>query len=94
MPMGRLHRPLATWIGDSDLVPHLLSILREGAIDVEVRFGAPVEFNAQSSRKAVTQQMEGIVARWSRRRCTIRAGRPGQRETAVFCRRKGLEARA
>jgi 1-acyl-sn-glycerol-3-phosphate acyltransferase len=61
MPMGRLHRPLATWIGDSDLVPHLLSILREGAIDVEVRFGAPVEFNAQSSRKAVTQQMEGIV---------------------------------
>ena len=61
MPMGRLHRPLATWIGDSDLVPHLLSILREGAIDVEVRFGAPVEFNAQSNRKAVTRQMEDIV---------------------------------
>ena len=61
MPMGRLHRPLAAWIGDSDLVPHLLSMLREGAIDVEVRFGEPVEFNARSNRKAVTQQMEGIV---------------------------------
>ena len=61
MPMGRLHRPLAAWIGDIDLVPHLASVLREGAIDVEVRFGAPVEFNAQSNRKAVTRQMEGIV---------------------------------
>jgi len=61
MPMSRLHRPLATWIGDSDLVPHLLSILREGAIDVEVRFGTPVEFNAQSNRKAVTRQMEDTV---------------------------------
>ena len=38
--------PLAAWIGDSDLVPHLLSMLREGAIDVEVHFGEPVEFNA------------------------------------------------
>jgi 1-acyl-sn-glycerol-3-phosphate acyltransferase len=61
MAMGRQHRPLATWIGDSDLIPHLVSILREGAIDVEVRFGAPVEFNAQSNRKAVTRQMEDTV---------------------------------
>jgi lyso-ornithine lipid O-acyltransferase len=61
MPMGRLHRPLAAWIGDMDLVPHLASVLREGAIDVEVRFGAPVEFDPASDRKAVTRQMEGSV---------------------------------
>src|SRR5262245_24394454 len=36
MPMGRQHRVLASWIGDSDLLPHLKEILREGAMDVEV----------------------------------------------------------
>jgi 1-acyl-sn-glycerol-3-phosphate acyltransferase len=61
MPMGRLHRRLAAWIGDMDLVPHLASVLREGAMDVDVRFGAPVEFDAASDRKVVTRQMEGAV---------------------------------
>ena len=46
MPMGRQHRPLAAWIGDQDLVPHLRRCSREGAIDVEVHFGEPIEFSA------------------------------------------------
>ena len=59
MPMGRQHRPLAAWIGDSDLVPHLGAILREGAMDVDIRFGEPIEFNAASDRKAVTRRDGG-----------------------------------
>ena len=75
MPMGRQHRPLAAWIGDSDLVPHFGAMLREGAIDVDVHFGEPVAFDAGSDRKAVTRQMEEQRPQDGRRpRCAIRAG--------------------
>ena len=61
VPMGRRHRGLVAWIGDQDLVPHLGSLLREGAIDVEVHFGAPVEFTADSNRKEVARLVEARV---------------------------------
>jgi 1-acyl-sn-glycerol-3-phosphate acyltransferase len=63
MPMGRQHRPLAAWIGDTDLIPHFMAILREGAIDVDIHFGEPAEFSAESDRKLVTRRMEGEVRR-------------------------------
>jgi 1-acyl-sn-glycerol-3-phosphate acyltransferase len=61
MPMGRQHRPLAAWIGDADLVPHLAAVLNEGAIDVDVHYGTPVEFNGRSDRKALARYMEDSV---------------------------------
>jgi 1-acyl-sn-glycerol-3-phosphate acyltransferase len=61
MPMGRQHRVAASWIGDADLVPHLLEVLRERAMDVEVQFGEPLEFNAGSDRKQVARRVEGEV---------------------------------
>jgi 1-acyl-sn-glycerol-3-phosphate acyltransferase len=63
MPMGRQHRTLAAWIGDMDLIPHFLGILREGAIDVAIHLGEPEEFSAGSDRKLVTRRMEGEVRR-------------------------------
>lgn len=63
MPMGRQHRRIAAWIGDMDLVPHLGVLLREGGIDVELHFGEPVEFTAQTDRKAMTRAMEDDVRR-------------------------------
>ena len=63
MPMGRQHRWLAAWIGDTDLIPHFAALLREGAIDVDIRFGEPAEFNAESDRKRVTRAMEDEVRR-------------------------------
>jgi len=63
MPMGRQHRQLAAWIGDSELVPHLFSLIGEGAIDVEVRFGAARAFTAESDRKLVARQVEQDVRR-------------------------------
>jgi len=61
MPMGRQHRPHISWIGDNDLVPHILALLREGAVDVEVHFGAPVEYRRGDSRKQVAQEVERRV---------------------------------
>jgi lyso-ornithine lipid O-acyltransferase len=61
VPMGRRHRGLVAWIGDQDLVPHLGALLREGAVDVEVHFGAPVLFTEASNRKEVARLVEARV---------------------------------
>jgi 1-acyl-sn-glycerol-3-phosphate acyltransferase len=61
MPMGRLHRRHAAWIGDRVLLPHIKELLSEGAIDLEVHFGEPVEFRAGSNRKEVAREVEHRV---------------------------------
>lgn len=61
LPMGRQHRNVASWIGDQDLVPHVVQLLREGAIDVVVHFGEPVPFTAKSRRKDVAAEVERRV---------------------------------
>ena len=63
MPMGRMHRPVAAWPGDVPLMPSLLGVLREGAIDVDVRFGESVRFTAASRRKDVARLAEQAVRR-------------------------------
>jgi lyso-ornithine lipid O-acyltransferase len=49
------------WIGDIDLGPHLLGILRGGPIDVEVSFSEPVLYEEKTDRKAATRQLESAV---------------------------------
>lgn len=61
MPMGRYYRPIASWPGDVELMPHLKGILKEGAIDVEIRFGEPYEVTADTSRKELAYLMEKRV---------------------------------
>lgn len=61
MPMGRYHRPIASWPGDVALGPHLLAVLREGALEVDVIFGEPVVFDRSSDRKATARQMEAGI---------------------------------
>jgi lyso-ornithine lipid O-acyltransferase len=61
VPLGRRHRPLAAWIGDEDLMPHLKVLLAEGALDVEVTFGEPIVFSKDSNRKATARLMESHV---------------------------------
>ena len=62
VPMGRRGRPLAAWIGDQDLAPHVKALLAEGAVDVEVHFGEPVAFSAASDRKETARLVEQRVA--------------------------------
>ena len=61
IPMGRQHRPLVSWVGDSELVPNLKDLLQEGAFDVELHFGEPIEFSAGSNRKDMTRAVEAQV---------------------------------
>lgn len=72
MAMGRYHRPIAAWPGDIELAPHLMGILKEGAIDVDVAFGSVVEFRAGDNRKqlshTVTSRMRQLLIRYLRGR--------------------------
>jgi len=61
LPMNRMHRTLATWIGDQDLAPHIKTLLSEGGIDVELHFGEPFEFTAATNRKQVAALAEAQV---------------------------------
>lgn len=77
LPLGRYHRPIASWPGDVKLVPHLKGVLKEGAFDVEVRFGAPVSFAEGGDRKALARHMETEVRR------LLREALHGEREAAA-----------
>ncbi len=61
MPMGRYHRSVAAWPGDIPLAPHLLGILYEGAVDVDVIFGEQITYTAESNRKVVSRQVEKSI---------------------------------
>lgn len=61
MAMGRFHRPLAAWPGDIELLPHLIGVVREGAVDVDVDFGERVEYSRASNRKQVSRTVEARI---------------------------------
>ncbi|WEX09253.1 1-acyl-sn-glycerol-3-phosphate acyltransferase [Chelativorans sp. AA-79] len=61
LPLDRRERGSLAWIGNMDFVPHLLALLGQKAIDVEVRFGEPIPFSADGDRKAVALNTERRV---------------------------------
>ena len=61
MAMGRFHRPLAAWPGDIELLPHLIGVVREGAVDVDVDFGERVDYSRASNRKQVSRTVEARI---------------------------------
>lgn len=63
MAMGRFHRPLAAWPGDIELMPHLMGVLKEGALDVDVAFGDTVDFRTGDNRKHLSQNVTAQLRR-------------------------------
>jgi len=61
MPMGRYHRPVAGWPGDVALGPHMLRVIRDGALDVDVVFSDAVPFDASTNRKNTARLVEARV---------------------------------
>jgi 1-acyl-sn-glycerol-3-phosphate acyltransferase len=63
VPLGRLGRSEVAWYGDTELIPHLWSLITRGGIDCEVTYGAPIRFDRTSDRKAVARETEQAVRR-------------------------------
>jgi 1-acyl-sn-glycerol-3-phosphate acyltransferase len=63
IPMGRQNREIAAWYGDMDLVPHLLRVLKSGAIDVTLAFGKVMEVAHEDDRKTLSRNVESAVRR-------------------------------
>jgi lyso-ornithine lipid O-acyltransferase len=61
MAMGRQHRTIASWPGDVGIGPHLIGILREGGIDVDISFGPALAFDRSTNRKTATQSLRSVV---------------------------------
>jgi 1-acyl-sn-glycerol-3-phosphate acyltransferase len=53
LPLGWIARKTVAWYGDSDFLPHLWSLLKEGPVDCEMHFGASLAFNRGDDRKIV-----------------------------------------
>lgn len=63
IPMGRQHRPLVAWYGDTDFMPHIKAFLPRAAIDVVISYGEPIAADAATNRKVLARQVEAAVRR-------------------------------
>lgn len=61
LPMGRYWRPLAGWPGDVALLPHLIGVLKAGALDIDVSFGEAIPFRQGDSRKHLSAAIEKSI---------------------------------
>lgn len=61
--MGRYHRSVAGWPGDIELLPHLMGIMRAGAIEVDVTFGESIVFRSGDNRKVLAAGIAASVRR-------------------------------
>ncbi len=61
MAGGRVERATLAWYGDTELAPHLKTVLRAGAIDVELAWGAPIAMGRATSRKEATRRAEAAI---------------------------------
>lgn len=62
IPLGRALRPLYTWFGEMELMPHIWAMLGLGKLTVELTFHAPVSFAQFGSRKALAAHCHEAVA--------------------------------
>jgi 1-acyl-sn-glycerol-3-phosphate acyltransferase len=63
LPLTRSDMPQIGWYGDMELLPHLITVITHGPLDVLIRFGEPIAFTAESDRKEITRQAEAEVRR-------------------------------
>ena len=67
LPMGRAERSRVAWPGEIGLGESLIETFGRGALDVRLRFGAPITLTPESHRKAISARaFEAIRALLSR----------------------------
>ncbi len=77
LPMGRQHRPVAAWFGDTNIIKHIGRVLRMGGIDAVVTFGPAMVVTPEMDRKSVAKSLEQSV------RCMTAAARLARPEIAL-----------
>jgi len=83
VPIGRALHARVAWYGDADLVPHLISVLATGAVDVTVSWGETVACDARADRKAIARDAEKSVRRMTA--AALRAAPPLRATPAPTC---------
>ncbi|WP_208979050.1 lysophospholipid acyltransferase family protein [Stappia stellulata] len=73
VPMGRQFRAHVAWYGDMEMIPHFMNVVRKGAVDVRVVWGAPLRVSPRDDRKVLTRRLEGSVRQMA---AQARAGHP------------------
>jgi 1-acyl-sn-glycerol-3-phosphate acyltransferase len=73
LPMGRQHRPVAAWFGDTSIKKHIGRVLKMGGIDAVVTFGPAMAVTPEMDRKNVAKTLELSVRRMT---SAARSGRP------------------
>lgn len=63
IPLDRRTRARIAWYGDMELGGHLWGVFCNGAIDVELTWGEPVEVGPGTDRKALTARLHADVER-------------------------------
>ncbi|CAO4170928.1 1-acyl-sn-glycerol-3-phosphate acyltransferase [Methylorubrum populi] len=61
LPVTRAERPDIAWYGDMELAPHLALFAQRGPIDVHIRWGSAIAFEAATDRKVATAKAEAAV---------------------------------
>ena len=61
LPMNRRLLPAFAWYGDMDLIPHLLTALRNGPIEVTIVCHPPLSLGGELNRKALARHAEEQV---------------------------------
>jgi len=77
LPLRRYERPRVAWYGHMTLPPHFAWIARHGDIEVEVAWGEPLAFDAQSDRKLITRSLEQQIRGRTIGALRARADAPG-----------------
>ena len=67
LPITRERLPDIAWIGDTELVPHLLAFMSLGKVRAELIFHAPVTLDDFADRKELARHCHDVVADGYRR---------------------------
>jgi lyso-ornithine lipid O-acyltransferase len=78
LPLDRRQRTAVSWYGTVDLIPHLVNIVRSGAVDVVLTWGEPVAYDGHTDRKLLAKVMEAAVRRLTT--TTLRSGAVPRRQ--------------
>jgi len=61
IPLGRVRRPIFSWHGNMELLPHMLGVARIGPFEATLTFHAPTTIREMAGRKELSRYCEGVI---------------------------------